>query len=120
MIRSVRTNRQRAIAAVLATAGAALAVHFPAQPAGAVPDLVAFPGAEGFGAAATGGRGGDVVIVDTLEPFASGQHHVVDAPLSRLPLFARHGAHVPVAEWPTDAAHVLPHELPVARERVFG
>ena len=57
---------------MLATAGAALAVGVPAQPADAVPDLVAFPGAEGFGAAATGGRGGDVVIVDTLEPFGPG------------------------------------------------
>lgn len=42
------------------------------RPAVAVPDLPAFPGAEGFGAAATGGRGGDVVIVDTLEPTGPG------------------------------------------------
>ncbi len=57
---------------MLAIAGAILAVGLPTQPADAVPDLVAFPGAEGFGAGATGGRGGDVVIVDTLEPFGPG------------------------------------------------
>ena len=45
---------------------------FRPSPPARVPDLVAFPGAEGFGAGATGGRGGDVVIVDTLEPFGPG------------------------------------------------
>ncbi len=43
-----------------------------APPAMAQPDIPAFPGAEGFGAIATGGRGGDVVIVDTLEPYGPG------------------------------------------------
>jgi len=38
----------------------------------AEPELPAFPGAEGFGAGATGGRGGDVYVVDTLEPFGEG------------------------------------------------
>jgi pectate lyase len=42
------------------------------RPASAVPELPAFPGAEGFGAGATGGRGGSVVIVSTLEPFGPG------------------------------------------------
>ena len=36
------------------------------------PELPAFPGAEGFGAGATGGRGGRVYIVTTLEPFGPG------------------------------------------------
>ncbi|HEX9765394.1 MAG TPA: hypothetical protein VGA36_01430, partial [Nitriliruptorales bacterium] len=34
--------------------------------------LPAFPGAEGFGAVATGGRGGEVVRVTTLQPFGEG------------------------------------------------
>ncbi len=72
MIRRNRTSRHRAVATVLALAGAVLAAGLPTRHAGAVPDLVAFPGAEGFGASATGGRGGDVVIVDTLEPFGPG------------------------------------------------
>ncbi len=49
-----------------------LTVGSGSAPASAVPDLPAFPGAEGFGAGATGGRGGDIVIVDTLEPFGPG------------------------------------------------
>src|SRR3954464_15054706 len=32
----------------------------------ATPQVLAFPGAEGFGARATGGRGGRVLIVDSL------------------------------------------------------
>lgn len=32
----------------------------------------AFPGAEGFGAMTTGGRGGEVYVVSTLEPFGAG------------------------------------------------
>ncbi|MCS7070800.1 MAG: hypothetical protein NZM00_04790, partial [Anaerolinea sp.] len=35
-------------------------------------DLPAFPGAEGFGAAATGGRGGRVITVTTLAPSGPG------------------------------------------------
>lgn len=57
---------------VLAAVGVTFAVGLFALPASAVPELPAFPGAEGFGASATGGRGGDVVIVDTLEPFGPG------------------------------------------------
>jgi hypothetical protein len=43
-----------------------------APQASARPQLPAFPGAEGFGAGATGGRGGRVVIVSTLDPFGTG------------------------------------------------
>ncbi len=49
-----------------------LGIGLAPQSVGAAPELVAFPGAEGFGAGATGGRGGDVMIVDTLEPFGPG------------------------------------------------
>jgi pectate lyase len=49
-------------------------------PAQAEPPLPAFPGAEGFGAGATGGRGGSVVIVDTLEPFGPGSFGEALAP----------------------------------------
>jgi len=49
---------------------ASLWASAPAWPA--QQSLAAFPGAEGFGAAATGGRGGRVMIVDTLEPFGRG------------------------------------------------
>ncbi len=54
---------------------------------------------------------------DTGEALASGQRHTVDAPLSRLPLFVRHGAVIPVAEVP--AGTVAHHDLP-SSERVFG
>ena len=50
----------------------AVGVALLPRPASGAPDPPAFPGAEGFGAGATGGRGGDVVIVDTLEPFGPG------------------------------------------------
>ena len=42
------------------------------RPTAAAPELAAFPGAEGFGAGATGGRGGRVVVVSTLDPFGPG------------------------------------------------
>jgi pectate lyase len=60
------------LAAACVAAATVTAAATPAPPATAAPALVAFPGAEGFGAGATGGRGGDVVIVDTLEPFGPG------------------------------------------------
>jgi len=61
-----------------ALAGSALALVIlvglgPVAPrTAAVPALPAFPGAEGFGAGATGGRSGQVYIVNTLEPFGPG------------------------------------------------
>ncbi|MEE3199933.1 MAG: hypothetical protein VX254_07870, partial [Planctomycetota bacterium] len=36
-------------------------------------DLPAFPGAEGFGAGAKGGRGGKVFVVRTLEDYSGGE-----------------------------------------------
>lgn len=51
---------------------AAVVVTFVGTPAAAQDPLPAFPGAQGFGAVATGGRAGDVVIVDTLEPYGPG------------------------------------------------
>jgi pectate lyase len=52
------------IALVLLAAGAS------AQEASKIP---AFPGAEGFGAFAVGGRGGDVIFVTTLEDYGRGE-----------------------------------------------
>ena len=55
------------IAALLALAITGLAVHGqPAAPATQPAKLPAFPGAEGFGALATGGRGGDIVHVTSI------------------------------------------------------
>jgi pectate lyase len=46
----------------------------PQTPASSVADLLpAFPGAEGFGAYATGGRGGQVLYVTTLDPDPNGE-----------------------------------------------
>ena len=64
-------SRFRPSMLVAVAAFAALLVSV-ATPAESAPDLPAFPGAEGFGAGATGGRGGSVVIVTTLEPFGPG------------------------------------------------
>jgi pectate lyase len=72
MIRSRCLHARHAAVAVVTVAAAMLGVALTSQSAGAAPELVAFPGAEGFGAGATGGRGGDVMIVDTLEPFGPG------------------------------------------------
>ena len=62
----------RVASAVGALCIATLAV-VPTQVArsAAVP-VSAFPGAEGFGAMTTGGRGGKVVIVTTLDPYGAG------------------------------------------------
>jgi pectate lyase len=57
---------------LLAAAAVLLATGVVPQAAIAEPDPPAFPGAEGFGAGATGGRGGSVYVVDTLEPFGEG------------------------------------------------
>ncbi len=39
----------------------------------AAADLPAFPGAEGFGAGAKGGRGGKVFVVSNLDDYAGGE-----------------------------------------------
>ncbi|MFP6632946.1 MAG: pectate lyase, partial [Planctomycetota bacterium] len=44
-------------------------------------DLPAFPGAEGFGAGAKGGRGGKVFVVTTLEDYKGGKKNVVPGSL---------------------------------------
>ena len=44
-------------------------------------DLPAFPGAEGFGAGAKGGRGGKVFVVTTLEDYKGGKKDVVPGSL---------------------------------------
>jgi alpha-glucosidase len=55
---------------------------------------------------------------ETGKRYASGQHHCVDAPLSRLLLFARSGACIPVAD--PVAGQVLTHAAPVTRVLRFG
>ena len=51
----------RRLRVAVAAVGVTLALGVVPQPSSAAaPELVAFPGAEGFGAGATGGRGGDV------------------------------------------------------------
>jgi len=57
---------------LLVAASVLLAIGVGPQTASAEPDPPSFPGAEGFGAGATGGRGGAVYVVDTLEPFGEG------------------------------------------------
>ncbi len=59
----------RAVLAIALLGGLVVALPLPVA---AAPEPPAFPGAVGFGAGATGGRGGEVVIVDTLEPFGPG------------------------------------------------
>ena len=66
-----RIVRHSIVAAIVAFAIAA-ATGLTPQPASAEPVVPDFPGAEGFGAVATGGRGGRVDIVTTLEPFGPG------------------------------------------------
>jgi hypothetical protein len=44
----------------------------PTRPSAVANSLPAFPGAEGFGAYATGGRGGQVIYVTTLDPDPDG------------------------------------------------
>ncbi|MGF0118616.1 fibronectin type III domain-containing protein [Promicromonospora sp. Marseille-Q5078] len=62
--------------AAAAGVAAALAVAVPAAPASAGYDaLPAFPGAEGFGYAATGGRGGEVYHVTSKELTGPGTFH---------------------------------------------
>lgn len=72
-MRRSRTAIGRAVAVSVATlAATAWNGSGTADATPAPSGIVAFPGAEGFGAGATGGRGGDVMIVDTLEPFGPG------------------------------------------------
>lgn len=70
----------RAVAAVAVVVLGLVALPPATRPVAAVPELVAFPGAVGFGAGATGGRGGEVVVVDTLEPFGPGSLGAALAP----------------------------------------
>lgn len=54
--------------------------------------LPAFPGAEGFGAAATGGRGGDVIVVTSLKATGPGSlQAALDRPEPRVVVFAVSG-----------------------------
>lgn len=55
----------------LANSGPRIALNEPPDPP-APPPLLAFPGAEGFGAYATGGRGGDVYYVTNLNDSGAG------------------------------------------------
>ena len=58
---------------------------------------------------------------DSGDAFASGRSHAVHAPLSRLPLFVRHGARIPIAARPDDADPGLaPHDWPTVGEKHFG
>ena len=58
-------RRSRACERLLVTAG--LAGALAATPAPVRAAVAAFPGAEGYGAVATGGRGGPAVIVTTSQ-----------------------------------------------------
>ena len=56
-------------------------------------------------------------VAETGAAFASGQWHTVDAPLGKLPLFARAGAAIPCAA--PAPGQVARHDDPVAEVRKF-
>lgn len=74
------------------TAGALPIESAPASLAGAGASLPAFPGAEGFGAVASGGRGGTVLRVTTLADSGPGSlQWALDQPGPRIIVFAVSG-----------------------------
>lgn|GEM_PF-913032 len=75
-MRARRSAVRSGVAFVAGLAAALTAVAVPAAPASAGYDaLPAFPGAEGFGYAATGGRGGEVYHVTSRELTGPGTFH---------------------------------------------
>jgi pectate lyase len=93
----------RPVAISLATAACLVAGGLPASPGAPTPaatasspsdegDLRAFPGAEGFGALVSGGRGGQVIKVTTLRPTGPGSlQEALDTPGPRIIVFAVSG-----------------------------
>jgi pectate lyase len=77
--------------------------------------LVAFPSAEGFGATATGGRGGDVYVVKTLDDSGAGSFRDAVSKPNRIVVFSVGGviklkSDVPVSSNITIAGQTAPGE----------